>query len=296
MPRWHLTAQIRRPSAFTDALGAAFVGALPVSATVADANDTGNLEIAFDVDAGTATDVVQVATALIAQAMGEVFGSTTRVKSLSLEPIKDHATTRRHITIVLDRSGSMERVRDDAEGGLHAFLDAQADVSAETTVSLVCFDHEIEITYEGVALSDVPPSVLQPRGRTALYDAIGEAVHRTTEYIGGLDAERRPQEIVVVIQTDGRENASREYDRSEIKRLITSRQEQGWTFVFLSATPDAFAVGSNIGVPHATTVHYGGTNTRETLTSAGHMVARGSRTGDYRFSEDERDASRCGDA
>ncbi|PZG33844.1 hypothetical protein C1I98_28390 [Spongiactinospora gelatinilytica] len=189
----------------------------------------------------------------------------------------------------------MEGVRTDAEGGLQAFLDAQATVADTTTVSLYQFNDRFEVVYEGVALAEVPPLKLVPRGTTALYDAIGEAVTRTDEQIAVLDAGRRPDEVIAVIQTDGQENASREYNARGVKRLIATRQQSGWTFVFLSADPSAFAVADSVGISRDTTIHYGGDKTRDTLTSAGQMVARGSESGVYGFTEEERDASRSGE-
>ncbi|PRX66191.1 hypothetical protein B0I32_106327 [Nonomuraea fuscirosea] len=85
---------------------------------------------------------------------------------------------RRHITIILDRSGSMQKVKDDTEGGLRAFLAEQAANPGETLVSLYQFDDHCETVYEVRPLAEVPNYHLQPRGMTALLDAIGQTITR----------------------------------------------------------------------------------------------------------------------
>ena len=73
---------------------------------------------------------------------------------------------RRHLIVILDRSGSMNRVREDTEGGLNALLDEQRKTPGVTTVTLVQFDDEIETVYTGRPLDDE----LSPRSREGRKD------------------------------------------------------------------------------------------------------------------------------
>jgi|GEM_PF-596522 len=84
------------------------------------------------------------------------------------------------VTLIVDRSGSMPLIRKDAEGGINAFLEAQRAVAGELLVTLVQFDNEYEFVCRGVPLSQVPPYSLEPRGSTALLDA----VRRSTDEAG----------------------------------------------------------------------------------------------------------------
>ena len=109
------------------------------------------------------------------------------------------------IVIVLDRSGSMSSMKDDAIGGFNSFIEGQATADGECLVSLLLFDNEYEVVYEGVPAQDVEALSEQtfvPCGSTALRDAIvrGSALlsRRATE--GKLGS--------LVILTDGHENAS----------------------------------------------------------------------------------------
>ncbi|GAA2107939.1 vWA domain-containing protein [Streptomyces synnematoformans] len=198
----------------------------------------------------------------------------------------------RHIAVVLDRSGSMHSVRSDTEGGLKAFLDAQREAPGQTTVSLYTFDDRYEVVYENKPLAEVPAFTLEPRGMTALLDAVGRTVTAVGEQLDAKPADERPGEVVVVILTDGHENKSREWTREQVKALTRRKEkEHGWTFVFLGADQDAFAAAGGIGIGESTTLSYSGTRTKAAVTNAGRMVSRGTATGVYAFTDDERDES-----
>ena len=83
------------------------------------------------------------------------------------------------ITMVLDRSGSMQSIKDDTVGGFDAFVDEQRRLPGRCTVSLVQFDNEYEEVYTGRDLAEVPSLTLVPRGSTAMLDAIGRAANAT---------------------------------------------------------------------------------------------------------------------
>jgi hypothetical protein len=156
-----------------------------------------------------------------------------------------------HITIVLDRSGSMDSVRDDAIGGFNTCVGEQKKLPGAATLTLVQFDHAYEVTHRAVNLEAVPVMTTEtfvPRGRTALYDAIGRAVAETAEYVQGLAEDARPAKVVVAILTDGRENASRELDHEQIQKLLKERTAAGWDFWFLGANLDVARTARAIGV------------------------------------------------
>lgn len=197
-------------------------------------------------------------------------------------------TARRHISIVLDRSGSMTAVKSDTEGGLAAFLAEQANAPGTTTVSLAQFDAHYERVYEGVPLADVPTFVLKPRGLTALLDAVGHALTDTAAYIDRQPEDQRPTEVTVVILTDGQDNQSTEWSENMVKAAIAARRAEGWQFVFLGADQNAFSASGAMGISPDTTMSYAGRNTSNTLRTAGTMVARGTTSGVYAFTDDER--------
>lgn len=161
------------------------------------------------------------------------------------------------ITVVLDRSGSMETIRADAEGGLHNFVEDQKKLPGEALYSLVQFDTSYEFVHKGVPINDVQRHKLVPRGSTALLDAVGRAIVETGERLNGIAEDQRPGLVVFVIITDGEENSSREYSLAQLKKMIETQQSiYKWQFTFLGANQDAFAEAGGMGIPTMAAANY----------------------------------------
>ena len=153
------------------------------------------------------------------------------------------------ITLVVDRSGSMQERREDAEGGVNAFIQDQAKEPESTTLTLVQFDTEYEILHRGVPIGDVPDYRLEPRGMTALLDAVGRAINETGIRLSELEEADRPGLVIFVITTDGLENSSAEFSKAQIKEMIEHQQSKyDWHFTFLGANQDAFAEAGAMGM------------------------------------------------
>ena len=160
------------------------------------------------------------------------------------------------LLLVIDRSGSMKSIRDDMIGGLTTLLQKQAVEPGLTTVDVVIFDDEIETT---AVLAD-PATLqiaLQPRGSTALLDAIGLAVSGFGARLAAIPEHARPGTVVVVVATDGLENASREWTSAAVQQLLTQQREQyGWDFVFLGANQDAITTGQSLGFAPGSSIDF----------------------------------------
>lgn len=155
--------------------------------------------------------------------------------------------TRAHITLVVDRSRSMLSIKEEAEGGIQKFVDEQCSIDdAKVRLSLYEFDNEFAAVFEGVKIADAPAYRIDPRGMTALYDAVGLAIAATNSSIEA--AKNKPDKVVVVIMTDGEENASNEYDFASVSKLIEEYKAKGWQFVFLAGSVKAKAFGHASGL------------------------------------------------
>ena len=156
------------------------------------------------------------------------------------------------ITIILDRSGSMQAIRTDTIGGFNSFLEEQKKLPDKASLSLIQFDHEYEPVYRGIDIQDAAKLTLEtfvPRGNTALYDAVGRTIVKTGERLAKLPEAERPKRVLFLIITDGAENASREYSAAMLHSMITEQREKyAWEFVFLGANQDSFLNAQQIGV------------------------------------------------
>lgn len=178
------------------------------------------------------------------------------------------------IAVLLDRSGSMNSIKEDTEGGFAAFLTEQKKSPGRCDVTLAQFDDSYEEVYVGKPLASVPPLVLTPRGTTALLDAIGRLVTTTGERLAAMPEEDRPASVLVVIMTDGLENASKEYSRGAVQKLIKEQTDTyGWTFVYLGANQDAIAVGEGLGVSRDMSMTYAGPQAAAAMQATGANIS-----------------------
>lgn len=179
-----------------------------------------------------------------------------------------------HLYFLLDRSGSMQSIKTDTEGGFAAFIEEQRAAPGECRVTLAQFDDHYDVVYTDRPVADVPPLDLRPRGRTALLDAIGRLVTDAGASLAALPEERRPGTVIVAIMTDGLENASREWTHPAVKALVEQQTTQwGWQFLYLGADQDAIEVGTSLGVARDNSVTYGRSKSRDAMTMASSKVA-----------------------
>ncbi|RVW03662.1 vWA domain-containing protein [Rhodococcus spongiicola] len=174
-----------------------------------------------------------------------------------------------HLVFLLDRSGSMQIIKSDVEGGFAAFIDEQRAVTGECTVTLAQFDTKYEVVYRDVPLEDVPALDLQPRSSTALLDAMGKLITDISAEHSALSEEERPGAVIVAIMTDGLENASRTWTRPAIKKLVELHTNQyDWQFLYMGADQDAIEVGTDLGVKREQSLTYSKGKSRDAMSAA----------------------------
>lgn len=179
------------------------------------------------------------------------------------------------VTVVLDRSGSMQSCKDEAENGVNHFVDEQRKQPGECVFSLVQFDTEYEFVHRGLKIADVPKFSLVPRGMTALLDAVGRAINETGARLAAMNENDRPGLVVFVIVTDGAENSSHEFKKPQIKEMIERQQKDyQWQFTFLGANQDAFGEAAALGIQAAAVANYTPTSSKQAFAGAAQNVTR----------------------
>lgn len=165
-----------------------------------------------------------------------------------------------HIVGILDRSGSMSDIKNDVIGSYNEFLRKQREIDGKCTISLYQFDDRYDVVYENKDIKDAPKltdKTFVPRGWTALLDAIGRTINTVGKQLYDLKESERPEKVVVFIQTDGKENQSKEFTRSQIFEMIKHQREKyKWEFVFLGADQDAISVGTSYGIGAANSMTF----------------------------------------
>jgi Mg-chelatase subunit ChlD len=156
------------------------------------------------------------------------------------------------ITIILDRSGSMGAIKTATIEAVNSFLNDQKKDELKSLVSLMQFDDIYETVYVVENIDKVQylsTESFQPRGLTALLDAIGTSISIIKKRIKQLPKKERPENVIVAIITDGMENASKKYSRTQIFNQIRKREEKdGWKFIFIAANQDAIIEARKFGI------------------------------------------------
>lgn len=171
------------------------------------------------------------------------------------------------LLVIVDRSGSMAPVAADMRGGLDTFFKEQSELDGECLVDYIQFDTEYEKVFEDRPVADAK-AVLQPRGGTALLDAIGKGVTELGEKLAKLNEDQRPGTVLVVVVTDGYENSSTEWSADAVKAIIKEQEDKwNWKFTFLGANIDAVAVGAQFGFSSDSSLTYSTANIGQTMSS-----------------------------
>lgn len=143
------------------------------------------------------------------------------------------------LIFIMDRSGSMMGSEKDTIGGFNSFIQKEMKNGSNTKVTTILFDHEYEMLYKRKPIHQVgelTENEYWVRGSTALLDAIGKTINTLDKEIDN--------KTLVVIMTDGYENASREYSKEQIKNLINNHN---WEFIYIGADIDSYTEAAKFG-------------------------------------------------
>lgn len=202
--------------------------------------------------------------------VNELLARIAKLEALLAQPPVEEAA-RADIWFLLDRSGSMNVIAESVVQGFDEFIAEQRKEKGEATLTLVQFDGEDvhDVLVDATPLDEVRSIAGRfiPRGMTPLYDAIGKLLDRAEAYAERSGAD--PVDQLVVIMTDGLENASRRWSAPAVFERIARLQKSGWTFVFMGANQDSYATGSEIGLTAGNTSNYTASRTSVLATHRG---------------------------
>ena len=163
------------------------------------------------------------------------------------------------IIFVIDKSGSMSHLAGDTIGGFNGFIESQKALEGKATLTTVLFDTTWRILHDGIDIHEIKTmtsSDYTAFGGTAMLDAIGEIINRVQDRHDELGKEK-PEEVLFVITTDGEENSSTKFNKSQIEKMIKHQTNgHGWTFMFLGANMDAVKEAESIGISRNFAANY----------------------------------------
>lgn len=163
------------------------------------------------------------------------------------------------VSFILDETGSMQSVKGPTISGFNEYVETLRleDNANDIRFTLTKFNSErIELVHNSVKLNEVillNEDSYRPNNLTPLYDVVGKTINATTD--DGCN-------VLLVIQTDGQENYSKEFTRQAIHDLIAEKKKADWTFVFLGADQDAWEVGAQFGLDKGNVISYNSAETK----------------------------------
>lgn len=182
------------------------------------------------------------------------------------------------IVFILDKSGSMNSIKDDAIGGFNSFLEEQKKAEGKAKMSVILFDDTVQTISDGVDINEVKPldkTTFIPSGLTSLLDAIGLGIDNLNKRISESPEDEKPSNVIFAIMTDGHENSSMEYQPLQIKHKVESMQkEKDYQFIFLGANIDAVGTAEGLGINRKFTGQFvaDGYNTRKAMKNVNDMT------------------------
>lgn len=152
------------------------------------------------------------------------------------------------LVFLIDRSGSMYGSEEDTIGGFNSFIKNEKSKEGNVSVTTILFDHKYEVLYKRKPIhqvNDLTPNEYYVRGSTALLDAIGRTITTLDKEISN--------NVLFVIMTDGKENASVEFSKSQVKSMIDNHD---WEFLFIGADIDSYSEAGSIGIKKSRVANY----------------------------------------
>lgn len=152
------------------------------------------------------------------------------------------------LVFVVDKSGSMGHLREKTIESFNSVIEEQksSKEKGKVYVTTVMFNDLSEKVHDRKNIKKIDGITKKdyaPNGCTALWDAMGNTI---TTLSSNKKVEKN--KVVFVVITDGYENASREFTKSQVKKLIDEKKNAGWNFVFLGANIDSASEGGNLGI------------------------------------------------
>lgn len=166
--------------------------------------------------------------------------------------------------IILDRSGSMSSCIEETVTGVNVQIGQIRELATqfpeqELTTSFNLFNHNLTTVWDRLGATEIKELSypdFKPDGNTALLDAIGLTIRHLQDTVGE-EVARDEASVVVVIFTDGYENASRQFTLGQISSLIKELELTGrWSFSYIGATPDAIEIAITLNIRHSNSRHY----------------------------------------
>lgn len=195
------------------------------------------------------------------------------------------------IVCIIDRSSSMYSSTAETIDGFNDFVMEQRSIPGHAKMTVTLFNEKYEILYDGVVLDELPKRPLTKEnyvtsGCTALLDAVGRTIDAVGNRLALMDEKHRPGKVIFLIMTDGYENASCDYDKRMISKMIERQKKKyDWKFVFMGANIDVFSGAKELNIGHSMTFHQTTGSVYDRANHSGMFMSGSLCVGQYRLTD-----------
>lgn len=172
------------------------------------------------------------------------------------------------IAMIVDASGSMHSRTDVVVNSINEAIKTHREAEGEAIMSIYSFASygQLERIVDFVNVNEVGEFKYTCGGMTALHDAIGKVVDEIGVKLASMNEEDRPEQVQIMIITDGGENDSRDYKVSDIKAKIEHQTTKySWLFTYLGSNQDAILVGDRLGISKCLCATYTDSNLQDAM-------------------------------
>jgi von Willebrand factor type A domain-containing protein len=196
---------------------------------------------------------------------------------------KKTKTPKTNVIFIIDESGSMMSTASDIRGGFNSYVEKLKGDGNDYSLTAIKFGTKVRPLFANLALNDVPKLTEEnymPLDSTALYDAIGHGMAVAKEQWGSDAKPYGDDPTLMIIMTDGFENASKEYNKDMIVAEMKKREDAGnWTFTYLGADQDAWGIASDLGFAQGNVLSYASGQTAQVFSRLANATSTSSSTG-----------------
>ncbi len=170
------------------------------------------------------------------------------------------ALLKTNVIFVIDESGSMQNTASDVRGGFNTYVEKIKSDGNGYSLTAIKFGTTVRPLFANLPLEQVPvltEANYMPLDSTALYDAIGYVLDEAKKQWGTDEKPYGEEKFILIIMTDGFENASKTFSKEAITARLKRCEEAGnWTLVYMGADQDAWAIASNLGFAQGNVLSY----------------------------------------
>lgn len=193
---------------------------------------------------------------------------------------KEASISEAHIGFILDESSSMATVWQDTITGFNYYINQLREEVPNAKITFASFVAGlVKVRGDDKPIDELMPlntKSYTPYGDTPLVDSVMRIISLIEQRVL-VNPNLKP---IVVVQTDGQENASRSYTMPQLCKVIQGKRKEGWRFILITCGYNPANLCESMGIDPAAAIGYGKGKTREAFKALSRITTMSVNTGE----------------